>query len=672
MIATLFACLHLSQASPLVHFLIILPLQDVKGPTAGWERGLEILPGAQIAQEMINNSSVLQGRRLQLIPIDSGTCSDSQVDRFKFLPQLMNSTLNQGLNVKAVIGLLCPNEIRVPFDSLSSISSVITKAALNTQPTMLINTLLSFMEYMEWSRIGIITELNHLFFFNTAEAVAKAIEDDSNFTISKFIQAYVDVQNIVESDFPKLIFLSVGPPILEKVLCSAYRQNLLWPKHVWILHSYRIIDFLINENQRVSCNVSKALEGAILIQEQLTLDDNDKRYSNFYDRYIMMLSNQSKQRNIAVTLQPNAFSYIAYDLVWGAALTLSSRKQKTNGTISHQPQRNMNIIQVKGHGESHIATYSFHLGQLSVHDREFKDRAPSDELPLVVLGVPVAYTIMFSILLVIVFVVETSVLTLYICFHKEPEIKSTSFSLSLLMFLGCYLCNVYTPISLYFQQPLMESLEVETALCHVRLWLSNVGIYFIEATLLVKILRVYHIFFRYKAKPIGKNCSDIFLAFYVLIILSPSIIIHVLWSFVDNYGSILLQTPNQQYVEVEKSCGPIKPVWYILLTVYGYSLSTALVTVAIKTRKIRHKQFKDTKKVNMYLFCFTIVTAMTFGFWLFLDRSNTYEYYLSLTPVHIGLSMIVLLCQFLLFMPKVLPPLKRYIMVTWFNRTVYN
>ena len=59
-----------------------------------------------------------------------------------------------------------------------------------------------------------------------------------------------------------------------------------------------------------------------------------------------------------------------------------------------------------------------------------------------------------------------------------------------------------------------------------------------------------------------KNCSDIFLAFYVLIILSPSIIIHVLWSFVDNYGSILLQTPNQQYVEVEKSCGPIKPVWY--------------------------------------------------------------------------------------------------------------
>ena len=160
------------------------------------------------------------------------------------------------------------------------------------------------------------------------------------------------------------------------------------------------------------------------------------------------------------------YACIAYDLVWGAALTLSSKK---HGAIAHQPQRNMNIIQVKGHSECLIATYSFCLGQISVHDREFKDRAPSDKLPLVVLGVPVAYAIIFSPLVVIVFVVETSVLILYICFRKEPEIKSTSFSLSLLMFLGSYLCNIYTPISLYFQQPLIESFEVETALCHVRL-----------------------------------------------------------------------------------------------------------------------------------------------------------------------------------------------------------
>ena len=154
----------------------------------------------------------------------------------------------------------------------------------------------------------------------------------------------------------------------------------------------------------------------------------------------------------------------------------------------------------------------------------------------------------------------------------------------------------------------------------MRLGLTNIGIHFIQVTLLVKILGVYHIFFRYKVKPIGKNCLDIFLACYIIIILSPKVIVHALWSSLDNYGSILVQTPKQSYIELEKSCGPVnKPVWYIFLIVYGYSISTVLVTFAIKTRKIHYKQFKVSRNVNMYLFCLTIVSTMTFGYWLLLD-----------------------------------------------------
>ena len=673
MLATLFAllCLPLSQASkstPLTHqILLVLPLQDIRGPTAGWERGHEILPGAQIVTEMINSNSTI-GYQLQLIPIDGGRC-ESSVSQFKFLPQLINSTFNQGLNAKVAIGFLCHNEFQVMLDSPSSISYIITKV-LKMQPMTLVDTLLSFMQYMEWTRIGIVTELKDFFFFNSAEAIAKAIEKNSNLTLSKMIQIPTNVYKI-DYDLPKVLFLSMSPSLLVKVLCSAYRRDLLWPDHVWILHSYRLMDFITDTS--FSCNISRALEGAIVINEQLTPVDNVERYSNFYNSYVKKLLDHSKQHNI--TLQPNMYAYVAYDLVWEIALTLSIRQQRINRTVPHQQQRNMNIIQIKGQNkviENLIATYSPHSGELRINSKLFKSTAPSDELPLVVSGVPLAYTIIFSILTMMVFIVETSTLTVFIYFRKEPEIKSTSFSLSLLMFFGCYVCNIYTPVSLYFQQPLIGTPDTEHTLCNVRLWLSNIGIYFIEVTLLVKILRVYHIFFRYKAKPIGKNCSDTFLACYVLIMLSPTIILHVLWSFLDSYGSILVKSPKQSYIELEKRCGPNKPVWYILLSVYGYSISTALVTVAIKTRKIRHKHFKDSRKVNMYLFCFTAVIAMTFGYWLFLERSNTYEYYLSITPVHIGLSMIVLLCQFLLFVPKVLPPFKRYIMARCCNRTVYN
>ena len=126
---------------------------------------------------------------------------------------------------------------------------------------------------------------------------------------------------------------------------------------------------------------------------------------------------------------------------------------------------------------------------------KFKNTVPSDGLPLVILGVPLAYTIIFSILTMTVFIIETNVLILYICFRKEPEVKPTSFSLSLLMFFGCYLSNMYTPVVLYFQQPLIGTPGAEHALCNVRLWLSNSGVHFIEITLPVKILPVYHILF---------------------------------------------------------------------------------------------------------------------------------------------------------------------------------
>ena len=670
-LVTLFAllCLTLSQASrstplELTHqILLILPLQDVKGPSAGWERGHEILPGAQLAAEMINNSSTIE-YQLQLIPIDSGRC-ESSVNQFTFLPQLINSTFNQGLNVQAAIGFFCHNEFQVMLDSPSSVSSIITKQLKMAQPVILINALLSFMQYMEWTRIGIITELslNDFFYFNTAEAIAKAIKDNySNVTIAKMIQIPNNAYKI-NYDLPKVLFLSVSPSMLVKVLCSAYKRNLLWPNHVWLLHGYRLTDFQIDTS--FSCNISRALEGAIVINEELTPVDNIERYNSFYNMYIKKLLSHSELRNI--TLQPNMYAYIAYDLVLETALTLNLRQvQKVNETVPYQQQREMNIIQIKAYNESFIATYSPCSDKLNIYDNKFKNTAPSDRLPLVILGVPPAYTIIFSIITVMVFVTITSVLIIYICFRKEPEIKSTSFSLSLLMFFGCYLCNIYTPVVLYLQQPFIGPLEMEDGLCHVSLWLSNIGIYFIEVTLLVKLLRVYRIFFGYKTKPIGRKCSDIFLACYVLIILSPSIIIHVLWSLLDNYGFILvLQTPMQTY----KSCGPIKPVWSILLVVYGYSISTALVTVAIKTRKIRHEQFKDSRKVNIYLFCFTFVSAMTFGYWFLFDQSNTYEYYiLSFIPIHIGLSLIVLLCQFLLFIPKVFPPFQHYIMSTCFNR----
>ena len=116
----------------------------------------------------------------------------------------------------------------------------------------------------------------------------------------------------------------------------------------------------------------------------------------------------------------------------------------------------------------------------------------------------------------------------YIYFRNEPEVKSTSFTLSLLiLFLGCYLHVIVLSLLLYLDQPISISLVILNTICGVLPWIRGLGVStsLIIATLLVKLARVCHIFNRMTPKPLGKKSSDLFLAGYVLLILSPLIVI---------------------------------------------------------------------------------------------------------------------------------------------------
>ena len=60
-------------------------------------------------------------------------------------------------------------------------------------------------------------------------------------------------------------------------------------------------------------------------------------------------------------------------------------------------------------------------------------------------------TILVAFTSIVVFV--TTILACYIYFHNEPEIKATSVSVSLSMFLGCYLELLFVPFLLIDAQP---------------------------------------------------------------------------------------------------------------------------------------------------------------------------------------------------------------------------
>ena len=117
------------------------------------------------------------------------------------------------------------------------------------------------------------------------------------------------------------------------------------------------------------------------------------------------------------------------------------------------------------------------------------------------------------------FIFITTVFILYIIFRKEKEIKATSVTISMCMFLGCYILVLYLPLLLFSENSFS---------CHLLAWLSFIGIPFllIMATLFAKMLRVYLIF----SDPISykqKIFSDRFLLLYIVLFVSPNFLVLV-------------------------------------------------------------------------------------------------------------------------------------------------
>ena len=251
----------------------------------------------------------------------------------------------------------------------------------------------------------------------------------------------------------------------------------------------------------------------------------------------------------------------------------------------------------------------------------------------------------------------TIVFILYIFFRKEPEIKATSVTVSLSMFLACYILLAYLP--------LLVSDSAASFTCDLIVWFSLAGISvpLITATLFVKMLRIYLIFFdpvSYKKKLF----SDPLLFLYILILVSPSLIVLVIWSSYDPFTRHEQEFPHENYVFIYGRCQSNYTIeWLILLLSYYFILSTALMCLALKTSRIRHKHFRDTKATNAFAFLSNYIVVLALIYWYFfrLKKQDTNTLLTTHGILYAGHGGIVILCQILLFVPKVYPPLKRKI-----------
>ena len=192
--------------------------------------------------------------------------------------------------------------------------------------------------------------------------------------------------------------------------------------------------------------------------------------------------------------------------------------------------------------------------------------------------------------------------------------------------------------------------------------LPGVLVNFVYGTLLVKMLRVYRIF-SYFGK-LGKRWSDWFLCNVVFSIVGAEALFLLVWSVVDVLTvrdvETFQATASPPYYEVVQLChSDYLEIWTTLALAEVGILILVVAFLAFKTRKIRRKHFKDTKKVNIYLFMTMMLICVLIPFWFVLRTVN--DPASSVVILYLGYGGIATLCQLLLFVPKVLPPLMRHI-----------
>ena len=638
-------CCHATESI----IIISLPHIDNEEAVTSWERGTEILPGADRAVESINTDPhILKDTDLIVATANSGMISKDEPYSGNVLEIVANLTW-QNKSVFGIAGLFHPNTLlalqafQLPIVSLvhfGGTSSSPNVLHITSPSSVLVKSVIAFVSAINQTRIGVISENNHLYYSQISNDLVTKTNVSLLVQVSGSHQKSLSgvVDKIYNSNV-HVVFLSARPSVIFSILLEACKRGFQWPNYAWILHSLSLRDLRQFESNNSVCSKSHTLEGMILLQL------NTQEPANFH------------QENNG-TLQPaNPFSFLLHDAVYALAL-LADNKSSThlqdNAALAQSvlyrcgiAYSNVSFYQVSNLNVKYVGIYSSTSNKLSNFSIGTLNFA-FDGLILL----RNAPNILVLTLPALAFFINTLFLILFICFRNHPDVKSTNVSLSLQIFIACYLLIGYTIATFVY---VSFGLEV----CMLTQWISGLGLSasLILATILVKMLQIYHIFTllrRIKPSFYTKHIAPVA---YTLLITSLHIVILTLWNIIDPFYIVHTHAEHPGFMSVSNTCICTYPqVWYGLFLLYLLFLCSIVVCVAIKTRKIRIARFKDTKKVNLFIFLIILTAIKTFAYWytiFALDRNSILRIYVLI----FGHAIAVFVIQFTLFLPKIWTPL---------------
>ena len=214
---------------------------------------------------------------------------------------------------------------------------------------------------------------------------------------------------------------------------------------------------------------------------------------------------------------------------------------------------------------------------------------------------------------VVIFTTIQLVLFMYLHYNNSKVVRATSPYLSLVMFVGCYLFCLAAIFSITQGSFLLSSSMFSATMCILLLSAVN-ALSLTLTTLFIKLLRVYHIFksSNHLKSNLGKKFKNYSLLFFILLLaLTPNIVFLLSLMFeIPKMSSYIKDSLFINVVHIRLT--GTGPPYVAVGCMFAYLALFLLLILflAIRTRKIEYKNFKDTKKINIFIAIVFFITTM--------------------------------------------------------------
>ncbi len=650
-----------SQERKELSILTMGPFHDPKRDP-GWDGGPALIPAARLAVDHINSrNDVLPGYTLSLLEADSG-CSLLDKTRINFIDQVYHKGAGQSIvgmvgpgcseatmAVADLITLSSLNIMQVSIATTPDISATLYNNSFRTVGSSLvyIDVFLKIMSVANWTNIGVLYENSRAFHIHTASAFRNAVPEHSINYYNGVEQRFLSttIQEIVEQRL-RIVFVFAGRSIARKILCIAYRMDLVHPTVQFLLIERELGDFKVNVTSgEYSCSpedMEEAIMGVISFtnrfeRENKTTTDTVSgiSYEEYMDMYWDYLDLYLDEINVTKSSIPGtAFNYFNgyYDAVWALALSLNESMDELDLVEAfHQSVSNEvgdiireGLKEISFQGMTGLIAFDEVKRDLSgigivLHQFILNNTGSFDDGTLKFTGTYIpdsfnestyrVHPLLGTVVLAIALAITAFLIPLQIGFivHSEHKVvKASSPHLNHLIFSGCYLC-ILALISFTTIETFPDSLSTFPVLygvtCSIVYWCSSLAFSLVFGTVCAKTWRVYRIFSHFKQGRV-KYVSDEFLILFVSFLILIDLSLNFSWNAIDPwYRDVRYRNQQKRYMCM---CENFE-IWIGTLFVYKGAIMALAVVLSLLIRRVKKKAFNSTKITIGLVYCLVLI-----------------------------------------------------------------